>query len=93
MLTSSQIDEFHCNGFLNGGRVLTDRELDALRADLDHILEKGPRRLYQRRVATGLVPQHVPTGRRVRCTRCLADCQYLGSVPSLWAADLPPIHR
>ena len=42
MLTSSQIDEFHCNGFLNGGRILTDRELEALRADLDHILEKGP---------------------------------------------------
>ena len=42
MLTSSQIDEFHRNGFLNGGRILTDRELEALRADLDHILEKGP---------------------------------------------------
>ena len=30
MLTPSQIDEFHRNGFLNGGRILTDEELDAV---------------------------------------------------------------
>ena len=42
MLTPSQIDEFHRNGFLNGGRILTDDQLEALRADLDSILEKGP---------------------------------------------------
>ncbi len=42
MLTPSQIDEFHRNGFLNGGRILTDDELEGLRADLGHILEKGP---------------------------------------------------
>ncbi len=42
MLTPSQIDEFHRNGFLNGGPVLTGEELKELRADLDSILEKGP---------------------------------------------------
>ena len=42
MLTSSQIDEFHRNGFLNGGRILTDDELNELRSDLDSMLEKGP---------------------------------------------------
>lgn len=42
MLTPSQIDEFHRNGFLNGGRILTDEELEALRTDLDGILERGP---------------------------------------------------
>jgi hypothetical protein len=42
MLTPSQIDEFHRNGFLNGGRILTDDELEGLRTDLDHLLEKGP---------------------------------------------------
>ena len=62
MLTSSQIDEFHRNGFLNGGRILTDDELNELRSDLDSMLEKGPRRLYRRRTATGVVPQHVPAG-------------------------------
>ena len=39
MLTSSQIDEFHRNGFLNGGRILTDDELNKHRI---WILEKGP---------------------------------------------------
>ena len=42
MLISSQIDEFHRNGFLNGGRILTDEELEALRTDLESILERGP---------------------------------------------------
>ncbi len=42
MLTPSQIDEFHRNGFLNGGRILTDDELNELRSDLDSMLEKGP---------------------------------------------------
>ncbi len=42
MLTPSQIDEFHRNGFLNGGRILNDDELDDLRADLDRVMEKGP---------------------------------------------------
>ena len=42
MLQTTQIDEFHCNGFLNGGRILNDEELDELRAELDRILGKGP---------------------------------------------------
>ena len=38
----TQIDEFHRNGFLNGGRVLSDEELGALSDALDEILTKGP---------------------------------------------------
>ena len=63
MLTPSQIDEFHRNGFLNGGRILTDEELEALRTDLDRYVGKRSRRLYQRGAAAGVVPQHVPAGR------------------------------
>ena len=37
MLTQSQIDEFHRNGFLNGGRVLSDEELGELSDALDEI--------------------------------------------------------
>ena len=42
MLTPSQINEFHRNGFLNGGRIFSDDELDELRADLSRLMEKGP---------------------------------------------------
>ena len=42
MLTQAQIDEFHRNGFLNGGRVLSDEELGELSDALDEILTKGP---------------------------------------------------
>ena len=41
MLTQEQIDEFHRNGFLNGGRVLSDEELGGLSDALDEILTKG----------------------------------------------------
>ncbi|MCY3666156.1 MAG: phytanoyl-CoA dioxygenase family protein, partial [Gemmatimonadetes bacterium] len=42
MLTQTQIDEFHRNGFLNGGRVLSDEEIGELSDALDEILDKGP---------------------------------------------------
>ena len=42
MLTQAQIDEFYRNGFLNGGRVLSDEELGELSDTLDEILTKGP---------------------------------------------------
>ena len=42
MLTQAQIDEFYRNGFLNGGRVLSDEELGELSDALDEILTKGP---------------------------------------------------
>ena len=42
MLNQAQIDEFHRNGFLNGGRVLSDEELGELSDALDEILTKGP---------------------------------------------------
>ena len=42
MLNQEQVDEFHYNGFLNGGKVLSDVEVDELRDALDAILAKGP---------------------------------------------------
>jgi hypothetical protein len=42
MLTQSQIDAFDHDGFLNGGRVLDDKELDELTKDLDRIIATGP---------------------------------------------------
>ncbi len=42
MLGRAQIERFHKNGFLNGGRVLADEELEELSDSLDRILEKGP---------------------------------------------------
>ena len=47
MLTPSQIDEFHRDGFLNGGRILTDEELEALRTGFRRYLRKRPRQLFQ----------------------------------------------
>ena len=43
MLSQEQIDNFHRDGFLNGGRILTDTVLDDLRAGLAAILDKGPK--------------------------------------------------
>ena len=40
MLTQTQIDEFHRNGFLNGGRVLSDEEIGELGDALDEILDQ-----------------------------------------------------
>lgn len=42
MLSDSQITSFHRNGFLNGGPILADQEIDALITELDHLLEIGP---------------------------------------------------
>ena len=40
MLAASQIEEFHRQGFLNGGRILADDELEKLKRELDRILDK-----------------------------------------------------
>lgn len=42
MLTDMQIKEFHRNGFLNGGRILNDDEVQELRDELEGLLERGP---------------------------------------------------
>ena len=47
MLTQAQIDEFHRNGFLNGGRVLSDEELGGLSDALDDF-DQRPGRLCTR---------------------------------------------
>ncbi|WP_309118520.1 phytanoyl-CoA dioxygenase family protein [Paenibacillus sp.] len=39
MLTEAQIAEFHRNGFLKGDVVLNDEEVEALRAELDLVME------------------------------------------------------
>lgn len=39
MLTAAQIEEFHQNGFLKGSVVLNDEEVEALRAELDLVME------------------------------------------------------
>ncbi len=41
MLTAQQAAEFHRHGFLNGGRVLGDEEVEELAAELDRVLERG----------------------------------------------------
>jgi hypothetical protein len=42
MLTQKQIDQFDHDGFLNGGRVLSDAELTELTGELDAVIAKGP---------------------------------------------------
>ena len=42
MLTHEQAAEFHRNGFLNGGRVLDDAEVQELRDELKRVLDTGP---------------------------------------------------
>ena len=54
MLTPSQIDEFHYNGFLNGGRILTDDELNGAAG--------GFRSAFWRKV-----PMAFPAKNRSRC--------------------------
>lgn len=39
MLTAEQIAQFHENGFLNGGHVIGDEEVDVLRAELERVIE------------------------------------------------------
>ena len=41
MLTAQQAAEFHRHGFLNGGGVLGDEEVEELAAELDRVLERG----------------------------------------------------
>lgn len=38
MLTSSQLDQFNQNGYLRGGRVLTDDQVEELRGELDRVI-------------------------------------------------------
>lgn len=40
MLTESQIAQFHAQGFLKGSRVLTDEEVETLRAELTRVIEQ-----------------------------------------------------
>ena len=41
MLTDQQVEEFNRDGFLNGGRVLGNGEVEELAAELDRVLRKG----------------------------------------------------
>lgn len=43
MLTPAQVKQFDRDGFLNGGRVLSDAELQELVDDLQRVLDKGPK--------------------------------------------------
>ena len=42
MLNQEQIDEFEENGFLNGGKILSDAEVEELGGELDRLMEIGP---------------------------------------------------
>src|SRR5690242_1683 len=42
MLSRAQVERFDRDGFLNGGRVVDDRELPQLADELDAIIAKGP---------------------------------------------------
>ena len=41
MLTEKQVADFKANGFLKGGRVLTDQQVEVLRAELARVIEKN----------------------------------------------------
>jgi hypothetical protein len=41
-LTEKQVAQFERDGFLNGGRVLSDAEVNELSTELDRIIAKGP---------------------------------------------------
>lgn len=43
MLTEKQIAEFKANGFLNGGKVLNDDEVEALRAEIGRVIAEKDR--------------------------------------------------
>lgn len=42
MLTQSQVDQFQQDGFINGGRILSDHDIAELAGELDRILAIGP---------------------------------------------------
>jgi phytanoyl-CoA hydroxylase len=39
MLTAQQIADFKANGFVNGGKILSDDEVDVLRSEIDRVIE------------------------------------------------------
>src|SRR5688500_19282438 len=41
MLDATQVSEFDRNGYLNGGRVLDDADVDELRDELDRVIARG----------------------------------------------------
>ncbi len=43
MLSQAQIDFFHANGYVNGGLVLTDAEVETLRAETMRVIEERER--------------------------------------------------
>lgn len=43
MLSEAQIAQFHANGFLNGGKVLNDDEVEALRSEVMRTIEERER--------------------------------------------------
>ena len=43
MLSHAQIDFFHANGYVNGGLVLTDEEVETLRAETMRVIEERER--------------------------------------------------
>ena len=43
MLTEAQIAQFHANGFLNGGQVLTDEEVEVLRSEVMRTIDERER--------------------------------------------------
>ena len=46
MLTEAQIAQFHANGFLNGGQVLTDEEVEVLRSEVMRTIDERERSRY-----------------------------------------------
>ncbi|WP_020575429.1 phytanoyl-CoA dioxygenase family protein [Actinopolymorpha alba] len=44
MLTEEQVKRFHADGFVKGGRVLTDDEVDELRAEMVRVIDERDRK-------------------------------------------------
>ena len=43
MLTQEQIEFFHANGYVNGGKVLSDEEVEVLRSEIMRTIEERER--------------------------------------------------
>ena len=44
MLSAGQIEQYHQDGYLKGGRILADAEVDVLRGEIDRVIADRDRK-------------------------------------------------
>ena len=81
MLTSKQIQQFQANGFLNGGQVLSNEEVETLRAEVMRVIDERER---------NDIPQPVHVRNMSR-----DDSKAVWQIVNIWEASgaLPEAHR